>query len=234
LQHLSPRQYPIVALAASATAADPVSANIVGYMKLDVGAISLIGPMFVDVNVGASSLQLGAIVPNENYDSDYDSLQFVDQSGNLAWSATYWGEDYGWWDGPNDANEYAIDIGTGFIANTRGANVSYCIAGEVRTAATDIPVAPGVGIIGNALPIPMALSNLVPNASYDSDYDSLQFLGSDGSLMWSAIYWGDDYGWWDGPNDVNAYSLDSGVFVFASVSTPDVVFSLPALVVEED
>jgi len=231
-----PKPPPTLALAASATAAD--SANIVGYTKIPVGRISLLGPMFVDVNAGVPSLQLGAIIPNGKYDDGVDVVQFLNLDGSLDWSAVYYGEGYGWYSGDKNGwvNTHDIDIGTGFVANTRSSDVEYCIAGEVNTNAIDVLVAQGIAVIGNAMPVTITLDQIVPGGSYDDGIDVIQFLKPDGSLDWSAVYYGAGYGWYSGDKNgwVNSEELKPGEFIFALVKTAEgVMFSLPELVIED-
>jgi len=227
-----------LALAASAVAADPVSANIVGYTKVSVGAISLIGPMFTDVNAGVASLQLGSIMPNENYNDDgSDVIQFLNPDGSLDFAAVYYGADWGWFSGETGwVNDHDIDLGTGFMVFTESQDVEYLIAGEVNTAPIEVAVAQGVAVIGNGLPVIITLDQLIPDENYNDDgSDVIQFLNPDGSLDFAAVYYGEDWGWFSGEKDwVNEEELKPGKCVFATIETAGgVVFSLPELVIAE-
>jgi len=196
--------------------------------------------MFVDVNVegGATSLKLGAIIPNENYVGiGNDVLQFLNPDGSQDFVAMYLGAGLGWYSGVKGfVDSYGIDIGTGFIANTDSLDVEYCIAGEVSTAEIEVSVSQGIAFIGNALPVTITLGEIIPSDNISPfGTDVIQFLKPDGSQDFVAMYLGAGLGWYSGTKGfVNGEELKPGEFAYAVIETEEgVTFTLPELVIAD-
>lgn len=133
----------------SAAFAQEVTSNIVGYVKVDVvgGQFSLLSTPFDQVDGSANTVnnvlgdQLGAGTSVFAWDPVGASYTAANRLGPI------------WTNG-----DTALPRGSGFWVNP-GADATLLLMGEVPDAQTDINIVAGPNLVGNPVPVEMALND---------------------------------------------------------------------------
>jgi len=231
-----------VSLAATALVAVE-SVNIVGYQTISIPqGYKMATSTFVPVGSDGTTLRLGDIVPNANFDYFAgDNVQFFNPtgSGSVTNTASYM-DGYGWFEFETPANmldDMEIPAGTGIFVYTAGTDVDFLVAGEVALGQLILGVPAGYTVVGNSSPVAITLGDIVPNANFDYFAgDNVQFFNptGSGSVTTTASYM-DGYGWFEFETPANMLTdvvLNSGDAFFVYTASSSVEFTFPALVVE--
>ncbi len=186
-------------------AADGVeSANIVGYQDLDLnaGKLAWICCSFTQVGGQDISFKLGEFLPNENFVSAQDTIQFATEDGNWEDQLTYLSKQFfidalgeedaeaytpGWYDLFDEYAEYCLNdtdvpYAKGFAASAAEKNAKIRFRGEVPKANTSVALTAGkLTWMGNASVVTLKLGDIVPNENFVSAQDTIQFATEDGN-----------------------------------------------------
>ena len=232
----------ICAVASFSLAQSVTSANVVGYStKATPAGFLMYSAMFTTVGGGSATGRLSQITGS--FDS-FDSIQFVDQDGNIPlqyqWikagdvpgvSAN------GWYDFSNPPNpvDMFLPQGLSYLIATANTNL-LTNSGEVRDAAITINItATGFTCIGNATPTARHISSFTFTGL--ASFDSIQFVDQDGNIptQYQWIKAGDVpgvsvNGWYDFSNPPNPVDpvINSGVgFLLATSAGATVTIPSP-------
>jgi len=178
--------------------------NVVGYqtMGTPTAGYQMYSPMFVTVAGDTNRILLGSLSPNAAFEDDGDTITFMNAAGSFTFDANY-AAGYGWYD-PNDPeimyDDVEIPAGTGFLISTVGAGGELLCAGEVGVGDLEVALPPaGYAMVGNPTSVEITLGDVVPNAAFEDNGDTITFMSGAGSFTFDANY-AAGYGWYD-PND---------------------------------
>jgi len=107
-----------------------VSLLIAGEVRTNALAIAVPAGLSIIGNALPMGIELGQMIPNEKFDSDFDTIQFFNPNKTMHWSATYTSEEnYGWYNALTglQVNDYPLEPGDSVFAVVSGAGVVFSL-----------------------------------------------------------------------------------------------------------